>query len=112
MGPISEQTESLEAFSQALHANWIIKQHDLTVELYVHGLATLRAIATDPEFASFHHLEEPYLSRLHMVASLGWVEAFIENGKVVNVAEDGKPTYKPSYAAYVKDGGELDRAFS
>lgn len=86
-------------------ANWIIDQHDMTVELYFRDMSTLRAIASDPTFASFHHLEEPYISRKHVVATLGWVEVYIEDGKVVNLTEDGTPTYS-SYATFVKEGGD------
>lgn len=103
---------AVEDFRNALGADWEIQRHDLTVELYVRDLGTLRSIASDPEFATFHHLEEPYLSRNHVVVGLGWVEAYIEDGKVVNVLDDGTPVYSPIYADYVRDGGELRKALA
>lgn len=81
----------------------------MTVELYVPDLQTLRGIASDPEFASFYHLEEPYLSRRHVVATLGWVEVYVEDGKVVNVT-DGGSEYRPEYAEFV--GQELRMALA
>ncbi|KAL9628415.1 MAG: hypothetical protein Q9164_007286, partial [Protoblastenia rupestris] len=89
-------------------ANWVIDQHDVTVELYLRDMAALKAIASDPAFASFAALEEPYISRKHVVVSLGWVEVYVQNGEVVGVDEDGRPTYSP-YAEFVKEGGQLSR---
>ncbi|KAI4859940.1 hypothetical protein F4820DRAFT_462088 [Hypoxylon rubiginosum] len=101
---------ALDAFKRELSANWEIDDHNLTVELYIRDLETLRAIASDPVFATFSNLEEPYLSRRHVVASLAWVEVYIEEGKVVGLAQDGTPTYKPSFDDFVKPGGVLEQA--
>lgn len=103
---------ALERFKRALGADWTLDQHDLTVELYVRDLATLRAIAADPEFASFGAVEEPYLSRRHVVASLAWVEVYVQDGKVVNVAKDGTPAYQPAFEDFVKKNGPLSRALA
>ncbi|GAB1212629.1 hypothetical protein ATERTT37_001773 [Aspergillus terreus] len=103
--------DALDAFRRSLGADWTIDQHDLTVELYIRDLQTLRNIAADPEFASFYHLEEPYLSRRHVVASLGWVEAYVEEGKVVNVTDEGSE-YRPGFGEFVGSGGELEKALA
>jgi hypothetical protein len=41
--------------------------------------------------------EGPYVNLVHTVVTLGWVEKFIDNHKVVNFDEDGKSAY-PSWA--------------
>lgn len=38
-------------------------------------------------------LEGPIVSRLHVEQSIGWVETYIQDGKLVNVTEDGKTTF-------------------
>ncbi|KAI0973106.1 hypothetical protein F4678DRAFT_38724 [Xylaria arbuscula] len=98
---------ALEDFKEQVGAPWAIEDHDLTVELYVRDMATLRAIAVDPAFAAFAQIEEPYLSYRHVVASLAWVEVFVEDGKVVGVEAPGG--YEPAYDEFVKDGGLLER---
>lgn len=45
-----------------------------------------------------------------MAVSLGLVEVYIEDGKVVNLADDGSSEYAPAYAASVGASGELSRA--
>ncbi|KAB8069132.1 hypothetical protein BDV29DRAFT_198906 [Aspergillus leporis] len=103
--------DALDAFRRSLGTDWTIDTHDLTVELYIRDLQTLRNIAADPEFASFYHLEEPYLSRRHVVASLGWVEAYVEDGRVVNVTDEGSE-YRPEFGVFVGGGGELERGLA
>lgn len=72
-------------------------------------MATLRAIASDPEFTSFRSIEEPYLSRKHVVVNLAWVEVFVEDGNVVNLAEDGTPAYDP-WEQFVSADGALSKS--
>ncbi|KAE8149911.1 hypothetical protein BDV25DRAFT_172534 [Aspergillus avenaceus] len=103
--------DALDAFRRSLGADWTIDSHDLTVELYIRDLQTLRNIAADPEFASFYHLEEPYLSRRHVVASLGWVEAYVEEGRVVHVTDEGSE-YRPVLQDFVGQGGDLESALA
>lgn len=71
---------------------WVIDDHDITIEFYFKDFAALTAVGQDPEFQALQAEEEPYISRTHTVASLGWVEVFVQDGKVVNIA-NGKPTY-------------------
>ena len=80
----------------------------MTVELYLPDMATLKAIASDPEFASFSELEEPYISRRHVVASLGWVEVYVEDGRVVGFDSEGNSAYSP-YSEFVEDKGQLSK---
>ena len=100
--------QALEDFKRELGANWVIDQHDMTVELYLPGIATLKAIASDPEFASFSELEELYISRRHVVASLGWVEVYVQDGRVVGIDGEGNSAYSP-YTEFVEEGGQLSK---
>ena len=59
-------------------------------------MESVYATAADPDFAVLHQEEGPFVSRLHCVASVGWVEVYVENGRVVNLTKDGKPAY-PSF---------------
>ena len=50
------------------------------------------AVAADPDFQALHEEEGEWVSKLHVVASVGWVEVYLEGGRVVNL-QDGKPVY-------------------
>ena len=49
--------------------------------------------ASDPEFQALQAEEEPFISGIHAEVSLGWVETYVSDGKVVNISEDGKPDF-------------------
>ncbi|KAF8846561.1 hypothetical protein BDZ45DRAFT_638067 [Acephala macrosclerotiorum] len=76
----------------ALQNGWTIDDHDLTVEFYFRKIDDLVAVATDPEFVALQTEEGPYVTKNGCVATLGWVETYIENKKVVNISE-GKTLY-------------------
>ncbi|KAH6648734.1 hypothetical protein BKA67DRAFT_538751 [Truncatella angustata] len=105
----TDTRNALERFKRELGAQWTIDEHDLTVELYARDLATLRAIANDPVRATFPDKEAPYLSYRHVVASLAWVEVFVQDGRVVGLGEDGASAYKPSFEEFVAEGGPLSK---
>lgn len=71
---------------------WVIDDHDVTVEFYFKSLADLAKLSEDLEWQAIQQEEEPYIDRRNTVVSLGWVERYVENGKVVN-QHDGKSTY-------------------
>ena len=54
-------------------------------------------VTLDPDFQAMQQEEEPWVSKHHIVTSLGWVETFVQDGKVVNI-QDGKSTF-PEFAA-------------
>ena len=54
-------------------------------------------VRNDPEFRALQASEGPYVNLIHTVATLGWVEQYVDGGKVVNIGPDGKSTY-PSWA--------------
>ena len=72
---------------------WVVDDHDMTVEFYFRSFEEMNKVTNDPEFQKLQQEEEPYVNRTHTVASLGWVESYVQNEEVVNVNEDGKSTY-------------------
>lgn len=77
----------------ALGDKWVIRDYDVQVEFYFRDMATLSALAADPDFHAMQALEGPIVSRTHVEQSIGWVETYIQDGKLVNVTDKGKPTY-------------------
>lgn len=100
---------ALERFKSELGAEWSIEDHDFTVELYVRDIETLRAIAYDPIRQTFPEKEAPSLSERHVVASLAWVEVFVQEGRIVGLGEDGVSAYKPSFDEFVAPDGPLSK---
>ncbi|KAJ5711084.1 hypothetical protein N7488_005240 [Penicillium malachiteum] len=101
--------DGLERFKSELGAEWSIEDHDFTVELYVRDLDTLRTIAYDPIRQTFPEKEAPYLSERHVVASLAWVEVFVQEGRVVGLNEDGVSAYEPSFEEFVAPEGPISK---
>lgn len=71
---------------------WVVDDHDMTMEFYFRSFEEMNKVTNDPEFQKLQAEEEPYVNRTHTVVSLGWVETYVQDGKVVNV-RDGKSTY-------------------
>ncbi|THC88590.1 hypothetical protein EYZ11_011955 [Aspergillus tanneri] len=67
-----------QEFNTHLWGKWTIDDHDVQVEFYLRSL------------------ESPFVSGNNIVANLSWVEAYVQNGQVVNLGSDAKPTY-PSF---------------
>lgn len=63
------------------------------MEFYLRSLSQLTAVLEDPEFKALQEAEGPFVSGENIVATLGWVEAYVQDGRVVHVGADGKPTY-------------------
>lgn len=72
---------------------WVVDDHDLTVEFYFRDINAVFKVAQDPEFKALQAEEAPFICRDRAVASLGWVETYIEDNRIVNVGDDGKPLY-------------------
>lgn len=83
--------------AKALNANlgdrWVVRDHDMHVEFWFRDLETVARVAADPEFQALQATEGPYASKIHVEASLGWVEQYVADAKVVNVTADGKPDF-------------------
>lgn len=61
------------------------------VEFWFRDIANLAAAVADPDFRALQADEGPYSSKIHVEASLGWVEQYVADGQVVNFTEYGKP---------------------
>ncbi|KAL2830330.1 hypothetical protein BDW59DRAFT_158658 [Aspergillus cavernicola] len=79
--------------NRQLGGRWTIDDHDVTVEFYLHSLDKLTAVLADPEFKALQEEEEPYVSGENIIATLGWVETYVQDGQVVNLDPEGAPTY-------------------
>ncbi|KAI1809824.1 hypothetical protein GGS20DRAFT_595532 [Poronia punctata] len=84
--------------NEKLGSPWVVRDFDVQVEFYFRDMSTLPELAADPDFKALQAMEGPIVSRLHVEHTLGWVERYIENGKIINVGEDGKPMY-PKFSA-------------
>ncbi|PWY81723.1 hypothetical protein BO94DRAFT_536935 [Aspergillus sclerotioniger CBS 115572] len=89
--------EALEESSRRNKRGWVIDDHDLTVEFYFRNFLAMNNVRNDPEFAALQASEGPYVNLIHTVATLGWVEQYVDGGKVVNIGPDGRSMY-PSWA--------------
>ncbi len=64
----------------------------MTLEFYFRSFEEMNKVTNDPDFQALQAEEEPYVNRKNTVVSLGWVETYVENGKVVNI-KDNKSCY-------------------
>lgn len=53
--------------------------------------------AADADFQALQAEEGPFISSEGAEISIGWVETYVSDGKVVNLDEAGNPTY-PGFA--------------
>lgn len=70
-----------------------MRDHDVQVEFLFRDMAAVFAVVSDPQFQRLQAAEKPYASKIYVEASLGWVESYVADGKVVNVTVDGKPDF-------------------
>ncbi|KAM0430052.1 hypothetical protein ACHAPT_006058 [Fusarium lateritium] len=82
-----------KVLNTSLGDRWVVRDHDMHVEFWFRDMAALAETAADPEFQALQAQEGPYASKIHVEASLGWVEQYVADGKVVNVKEDNKPDF-------------------
>ncbi|KAL8721660.1 MAG: hypothetical protein Q9225_001709 [Loekoesia sp. 1 TL-2023] len=72
---------------------WVVRDYDAQVEFLFRDMETFYKGASDPEFESLQAEEEPFISGIHAEISIGWIETYVSDGKVVNFREDGKPNH-------------------
>ncbi|KAK0725834.1 hypothetical protein B0H67DRAFT_482169 [Lasiosphaeris hirsuta] len=88
---------SFRATAKAINAGrgdpWVIRDHDVQVEFLFRDMAAMLAVVADSDFQKLHEAEAPYTSRVHIEASLGWVETYVAGASVVNITAEGKPDY-------------------
>ncbi|KAE8149912.1 hypothetical protein BDV25DRAFT_155457 [Aspergillus avenaceus] len=79
--------------NRQLGGRWTVDDHDVTVEFYLRSVNELTTVLADPEFKALQEEEEPYVSGENIVATLGWVETYVQDGRVVNLDTAGSPIY-------------------
>ncbi|KAI1844904.1 hypothetical protein JX266_008920 [Neoarthrinium moseri] len=82
-----------KTLNASLGDRWVVRDQDMWVEFWFRDMEQLSATAQDPDFQKLQAAEGPYASKIHVEASLGWVEQYVADGKVVNVTADGKPDF-------------------
>ncbi|ETS83992.1 hypothetical protein PFICI_05868 [Pestalotiopsis fici W106-1] len=103
--PLAYRT-ALDSINRRDGRGFIVDDHDVTVEFYFRSFAELSRVTSDPEFQAAQAAEAPYVNLVHTVVSLGWVEKYVDGGRVVNIGDDGKSAY-PSWAEL----GDISTAF-
>lgn len=72
---------------------WVVRDYDAQVEFLFRDMATFYKGASDPDFQALQAEEEPYVSGIHSEISIGWIETYVKDGKVVNIRGDDKSEY-------------------
>ncbi|ORY71789.1 uncharacterized protein BCR38DRAFT_331970 [Pseudomassariella vexata] len=72
---------------------WVVRDYDAQVEFFFRDMETFYKGASDPDFQALQAEEEPFISSIHAEISIGWIETYVSDGKVVNIGEDDKPNY-------------------
>ncbi|KAK1979517.1 hypothetical protein LZ30DRAFT_596736 [Colletotrichum cereale] len=70
-----------------------VRDHDAQVVYLFRDMDTFYKGAADLEFQALRAEEEPYISQSGAEISFGWIEDYVKDGQVVNIGQDGKPTY-------------------
>ncbi|KAI9721822.1 MAG: hypothetical protein M1812_002158 [Candelaria pacifica] len=83
---------AIEEMNKRRNRGWVVDDHDMTLEFYFRSFEEMNKVTNDPDFQALQAEEEPYVNRKNTVVSLGWVETYVEDSKVVNI-RDNKSTY-------------------
>lgn len=73
--------------------SWVIRSHDAQVEFLFRDMETFFRGAADPDFQALQAEEEAYISDAKAEISIGWIETYVRDGKIVNINEAGVSTY-------------------
>ncbi|KAL4812556.1 hypothetical protein BDW67DRAFT_188532 [Aspergillus spinulosporus] len=72
---------------------WRIKDFDAEVEFFFGDMKTFYKGAADADFQALQAEEGPFIGGEGAEISIGWVETYVSDGKVVNLVDAGKPTF-------------------
>lgn len=78
-----------------------IDNHDLQIEYYFRDVSSLLAVSGDEGFKALHVEATPYVRLDETTVALNWVEVYLEDGKLVNISDDGQ-SLQPSFAEQSK----------
>ncbi|KAL4745670.1 hypothetical protein BDW72DRAFT_198431 [Aspergillus terricola var. indicus] len=74
---------------------WRIRDYDAQVEFFFRDMETFYKGAADAGFQALQAEEGPFIRAEGAEISIGWVETYVRDGKVVNLDDTGKPTFPP-----------------
>src|SRR6478609_3633941 len=57
--------DAAKTLNSQLGDRWVIRDHDMHVEFWFRDMATLAAVAGDPDFQALQAAEGPYASKIH-----------------------------------------------
>ncbi|KAI6080802.1 hypothetical protein F4821DRAFT_48033 [Hypoxylon rubiginosum] len=93
--------KSFREFTSGLNKSrgnpWRVRNFDAQVEFLFRDMETFYEGAADADFQALQAEEGPFISSEGAEISIGWVETYVSDGKVVNLDEAGNPTY-PGFA--------------
>ncbi|RAO73299.1 uncharacterized protein BHQ10_009311 [Talaromyces amestolkiae] len=82
-------------WKEKFNRNWVLEDYDAAVEFYFKDFDSMNAIAQDPGFHRLQQEELPFIDQNRPPkATFGWVEAYIVDGKIVNIKDD-RSTFPP-----------------
>lgn len=92
----------------AVQPGFKIDDHDAMISVCVRKTDDLVAIVMDPDFQALVAGDAEVTDMERGTVTAGWEEVYVEDGKIVNVDEDGKSTY-PTFAECLKASDESER---
>ncbi|KAA8647924.1 hypothetical protein EYZ11_011788 [Aspergillus tanneri] len=72
---------------------WVVRDYDAQVEFLFRDVMAFYKGASDPDFQELQSEGEPFISEIHVEVSTGWIETYVNERKMVNLGDDGKPHY-------------------
>ncbi|KAL4756943.1 EthD domain-containing protein [Aspergillus foveolatus] len=98
--PIVFTPKSFRDFTSELNtmrgSPWRIRDFDAQVEFFFRDMETFYKGAADADFQALQAEEGPFIGGEGAEISIGWVETYVRDEKVVNLDDSGKPTF-PSF---------------
>ncbi|KAK2591240.1 hypothetical protein QQS21_011082 [Conoideocrella luteorostrata] len=88
---------------------WSVDDHDVQISYWVRTLEQAHAILMDPEFQALVQEASGYQDDDRATFAAGWVEVYVEDGKLVNMDEQGNTVYQESFAAKCTLGSDSKR---
>jgi len=81
----------------------VVRDYDFHMEFHFMDPLVMSNVGADPEFCPLNATEGSYVSSIHVKISMGWVETYVSDGKIVNITHNEKS----SYPTWVTAGGPL-----
>lgn len=96
----------LEKVPWATRPGWVMDDHDIQISVWVRTTEQMFNVIMDPDFQALVGEADAVIDndKAHVVA--GWVEVYVDEGKVVNIDEKGETMYSQPFAEKIKIGWE------